>query len=170
MSAPWATEGDAHDFIDEATGYPVALRRGPAGAWCGYIGVPADHALHGKGYSTRIAKPDGWDTRSCDLDAIGVINVFCADAEEINTGFMPVDLCVRCHGGLTYADKGWWADDSRATWWFGFDCAHSGDLCPKHGAHSGDAYRDMDYAADAARRGAADLAALSNAEVRDALR
>ena len=43
------------------------------------------------------------------------------------------------HGGLTYCTSGW----------FGFDCAHAGDLVPKiaHLAHnySGDVYRDMGY-------------------------
>lgn len=162
----WLTEGDARDFIDEATGYPVALRRGPAGAWCGYIGVPTDHALHGKGYSHKISPPEGWAEREGSIDDVGVMNVFCADADEIKRGIVPVDLCVRCHGGLTYAGKGWWSGDDRASWWFGFDCAHSGDLSPKYPIHGGEVYRDVDYVADAARRGAADLAVLAKAEDR----
>jgi hypothetical protein len=162
----WLTEGDARDFIDESTGYPVALRRGPAGAWCGYVGVPADHALHGKGYSHKIKAPEGWAEREGSIDDVGVINVFCADADEIRIGVVPVDLCVRCHGGLTYAGEGWWDGDDRATWWFGFDCAHSGDLSPKYPIHGDEIYRNVEYAADAARRGAADLAVLANAEAR----
>ena len=43
------------------------------------------------------------------------------------------------HGGLTFSDKGW----------FGFDCAHVGDLVPRmnHLANddSGDVYRGMGY-------------------------
>jgi hypothetical protein len=48
-----------------------------------------------------------------------------------------VDVCV--HGGLTFSEEGW----------FGFDCAHAGDLVPKivHLAnnYSGDVYRSMGY-------------------------
>ncbi len=45
-------------------------------------------------------------------------------------GYGDVDVSV--HGGLTYADHsepGIWNKVSRF-WWFGFDCAHSGDKSP----------------------------------------
>lgn len=49
------------------------------------------------------------------------------------------DVAVDVHGGLTYSDK---CDgtichipkpgDSDEVWWFGFDCAHSGDFSPSY--------------------------------------
>jgi hypothetical protein len=42
------------------------------------------------------------------------------------------------HGGLTYSDE------SEGEWVIGFDCAHSGDLCPKY-LHSGGVYRTKEY-------------------------
>ena len=49
-----------------------------------------------------------------------------------------VDVCV--HGGLTFSEDGW----------FGFDCAHAGDLVPKMyalkgGHYSGETYKGMGY-------------------------
>lgn len=97
---------------------------------------------------------------------------------------------VRVHGGLTYADKcsghvchvpkPGEPDD---VWWFGFDCAHSGDLSPAMRArylHVGypfdsepynhkkalastaftDVYRDLDYVRAQTNRLAKQLAAV----------
>lgn len=48
---PWQTEPDREEWTDEATGYPcVAVRHPSMGHWCGYVGVPDGHPLHGKGY------------------------------------------------------------------------------------------------------------------------
>jgi len=52
------------------------------------------------------------------------------------------------HGGLTWARAFPGGENHPATddWWFGFDCAHAGDLTPGSGLHSGDdVYRDMIY-------------------------
>ena len=41
--------------------------------------------------------------------------------------------------------------ESDDVWWFGFDCAHSGDLVPSmlaFGASIGDDYRSLDYVID----------------------
>ena len=47
------------------------------------------------------------------------------------------------HGGLTFA--GTW--NSKNLWWFGFDCAHAGDLVFYEGCkpYEDDVYRDMEY-------------------------
>lgn len=101
---PWTTEPDRAEW--RHAGLPCLAVRGPefSGHWCGYVAVPPGHPLHGKGYS------------------------------EIDH-----DLAV--HGGLTYAHEcaghvchvpkpGEPAD----VWWFGFDCAHAGDLSPAYRA------------------------------------
>lgn len=84
----------------EHAGLPCIAHRGGAGAWCGYVGVPPGHPFHGKGY------------------------------EEIESQ-------IGAHGGLTYAEKcaGHICHVAKPgepddVWWFGFDCAHAGDLMP----------------------------------------
>ena len=38
------------------------------------------------------------------------------------------DVDVQVHGGLTFSEAD---DDDKLTWWFGFDCAHAGDISPE---------------------------------------
>lgn len=64
------------------------------------------------------------------------------------------------HGGLTFSDKARFSDVFKnKCWYFGFDCAHAGDLVPKMAEirskmpyedefvslFSGDEYRDLHY-------------------------
>jgi hypothetical protein len=99
-SGPWDSEPDLVEWRDEATGYPCLVVRGPMGALCGYVGVPPEHPWHGKEY-----------------------------------GDTPFECEV--HGGVTYSDKCAGhichvprPGESEHVWWFGFDCAHSGDVSP----------------------------------------
>lgn len=52
----------------------------------------------------------------------------------------------RVHGGLTFADN---RDDDKKLWWFGFDCAHAGDIMRMEGfkdiAMPGVTFKDVDY-------------------------
>lgn len=48
---------------------------------------------------------------------------------------------VEVHGGLTYSGK--MSDSDK--WWFGFDCAHFGDLVPFYSLVGREVYRDMRY-------------------------
>lgn len=48
----WDKEPDLVEWRDEATGYPCLVVRGPMGALCGYVGVPAGHPAHGKDYDS----------------------------------------------------------------------------------------------------------------------
>ncbi len=129
MSELWETEGDERDF--EAHGLKCAMRRGPVGQWCGYVGIPEGHPLFGE-----------------DCDAVSV------------------DV----HGGLTYADdnlpSSWKLKIGRKSlyvadgWWFGFDCAHAGDLMPEYRAMHphGYVYRDAAYVEHECRNLARQLA------------
>jgi hypothetical protein len=106
-AGPWVKEPDKVQWRDKATGLPCLIVRNThgTGALCGYVGVPASHSLYGKGYN---------------------------DAESI-----------RVHGGVTFADKcspqekeagichAVEAGEDDNVWWFGFDCSHAFDLCPK---------------------------------------
>ncbi len=128
----WDNEPDKIQWLDEETGLDCLMHRNHSGTWCGYVGIAESHPLFGKDYDS-------------------------------------VD--VEVHGGLTYADVCQQTGDEahgichvpiegrpEKMWWFGFDCAHGGDLMPvslairaKYGedAHTWmgrpDVYRDRAY-------------------------
>lgn len=140
-AGPWDSEPDKLQWPDAATGLPcLAVRHPFRGHWCGYVGVADGHPWYGKKWY--------------DVDAA-------------------------VHGGLTFASRcqpG--EDESRGVchipepgepdhvWWFGFDCAHSGDRSPQDEhyaltrgypftAHHGETYKPLAYV----QRECADLAA-----------
>lgn len=111
-SGPWDDEADREEW--RYRGLPCLIVRGGGGNLCGYVGVPPGHPWHGRGYGATYDNADG-----------RVIE-HSIDAEV--------------HGGLTYAarcqENGHICHVARPgepddVWWFGFDCAHSGDLRPK---------------------------------------
>lgn len=106
LRGEWDREPDKAQWQDVTTGFPCLIVRGPSGALCGYVGLPEGHQFYGKDYDA----PD-----------------------------------VEVHGGLTFANKCTESDDEAAhichvpgpgepdnVWWFGFDCAHSGDVSPSY--------------------------------------
>lgn len=139
-SGPWQDEPDKVQWVDEGTGLDCLIVRGPSGALCGYVGVGPDHPWHGKGYSRCL--------RDCGED-------WCSHS--------PGTL-VEVHGGLTFADACAESEDPshgichvpepgrpEHVWWFGFDCAHSGDVTPASNARMSwrasydEHYRDLGY-------------------------
>lgn len=124
---PWKDEPDKVQWRDEATGLPCLIVRGPVGSWCGYVGVGRSHPYHGLGYNDLYEK----------------------------------DMDVSVHGGLTFANGCSHGDNPGQSichivepgeddniHWFGFDCAHGGDLSPSPTMYSYTTravYRDMAY-------------------------
>ncbi len=145
---PWFREDNKVDF--EADGFRCAMRRGPLGSWCGYVGVPSAHSWFGLTYNATI-KPTKDMLGPRDMQDFGPIDLLCAalsqkDIEEE----MSISLAMRVHGGITYSDDHAPYSEPDGLWWFGFDCAHSGDLIPSLAEnwrldHSGDTYRDQSY-------------------------
>lgn len=119
---PWQHEPDHVEWKDENTGLPCMIHRGPSGALCGYVGVPASH----KFYEESYYEPD--------VDVHGGLTY----ADKCQHGPAGESICHVPEPG-----------DSDDVWWLGFDCAHAGDVCPKytsyHECHSYGAYRDLDY-------------------------
>jgi hypothetical protein len=141
---PWQDEPDKIHWVDPATDLDCLMVRGPVGAWCGYVAVTEDHPWFNVGYS------------SCTID--------CDD-----------DYCykhapegqIEVHGGLTYSNFCQETNDPAEgichvplpgrpdrVWWFGFDCAHAGDLGPQTekffrergiSGMLGNVYRDRQY-------------------------
>lgn len=141
---PWTGEPDKMQWMDEKSGYPCLIVRNHKGGGhlCGYVGVPTSHPLHGKDYET----PD-----------------------------------VSVHGGLTFADKCQGKTDGIChevaegepdnVWWFGFDCAHSGDLSPYYDSkyqlcRAVESYKDIGYVRAETLRLAAQLKALETNQPR----
>jgi hypothetical protein len=144
---PWQREPSKVQWVDAATGFPCLIVRGPGGSLCGYAGVPPGHPLH--------------KTDDSEFDVHGGVTFTggCAHSTDESQGI--------CH----IPEPGT-SDD---IWWFGFDCAHLGDLMPemlnispKHGESMRgtiyeEHYRDVDYVAGEARSLAKQLAELARA-------
>ena len=122
---PWQSEPDKRQWQDEATGLPCLIVRGPSGALCGYVGVPSTHPEHG-----------------ADYDHVGV---------EVHWGLTFSDSCAHSaeDTGICHVPG---EGDPDNVWWFGFDCAHSGDFCPRRestlrhlGLGRADVYRDISF-------------------------
>lgn len=149
-SEPWHYEPDRLSGVDDVTGYATQVARGPGGHLCGYVGVPAGHPWFGKSYSDKVDVPQSVIERPIDMDKVGVINLFCArlSAEDASNGRLDIVLAIDVHGGLTYAASKAPFCEPDGLWWFGFDCAHAGDLTPTYAARygsSGGVYRDLGY-------------------------
>lgn len=137
---PWQSEPDELRYTHDEAGYAVAIIRTKGGHLCGYVCVPSDHPAHGKGYYHS--------TFDCDEDGNETHKTLSPVEEDINA--------ITVHGGLTFAVRGehaWVGEAENGGWWFGFDCAHSGDVSPGYikrwrelGLRDDDAqYRDMEY-------------------------
>lgn len=101
---PWNHEEDHAVWVDPATGLDCMINRGPAGALCGYVGVPPSNFAHGRDYQDLNVVVHGGLTYS----------KACQEDGEI------------CH----VPEPGREHD----IWWLGFDCAHFTDVMPKHDA------------------------------------
>lgn len=104
---PWDAEPDKKQWTDEATGLPCLIVRGPSGALCGYVGVSQGHPHFEQSY---------WGV---DVEVHGGLTFAdhcCPHPEDEGRGI--------CH----LVEDG----DDDNVWWLGFDCAHSGDTCPKY--------------------------------------
>lgn len=131
-NGPWAAEPDRVEWRDTATGYPcLMLRHATLGHWCGYVAINPDHPLYEKDYCWRDENDE-----------------YCDPGVEV-------------HGGLTFAAPCQAQDDVKHVchtpipgepdnvWWFGFDCAHYGDLSPFQTAYRAptcrEVYKDVEF-------------------------
>ena len=130
-------EPDKIQWRDEETSLPCLVHRGPSGAWCGYVGVDNSHPMYEKNYN---------DVPIDDLHGGLTFSDFCQQSDENGKGI--------CH--IT--------DNHEKVWWFGFDCAHIGDVCPKWDGelqNFGDysSYKNLSYVKDEVKSLAKQLAA-----------
>jgi hypothetical protein len=57
-----------------------------------------------------------------DMDETGIFNVFCWDGESVTPAIL-----LKVHGGITFSDNDLNYPIPSDLYWYGFDCAHSGD-------------------------------------------
>ncbi|RSE90771.1 hypothetical protein [Achromobacter aegrifaciens] len=106
---------------------------------CGYVGVPAGHPLFGIQYS----QPCVALMRPAEDETIGKrspLALLCAAGDEHR--MQAPEIVFDVHGGITYSNGTADYPVPSALWWFGFDCAHSGDR--SHGGTDG-VMRSLDY-------------------------
>jgi hypothetical protein len=160
----WDSEPDKIQFEDEATKMPCLIVRGPSGSLCGYVGVSEGHPLFGIDYSScslKEAKPKGitegdekfgeWSRERSRKQLICSEKGYCSHTPE---------SILEVHGGITFTSFCHESKDHHGichipakgepdkVWWFGFDCAHSGDESPAYDRISSDdyaSYKDIDY-------------------------
>lgn len=132
---PWIDEPDKMQWRDDATGLACLAVRNRYGAWCGYVGVPPTHPLHGVDY---------FDDRLLDADVHGGLT-YCGDCEHGD------EATAICHVPA--------AGEPDDVWWLGFDCGHTCDYTPGRRSileeslamrgvprdDSSTAYRTLDY-------------------------
>lgn len=137
----WHNEPDKIQWTDFETGLPCLIVRGPTGALCGYVGVPATHSLYGK------------STDCCEVIVHGGLTFasICQHGIDESIGV--------CHvPGPGESDN---------VFWLGFDCAHAGDVCPAYlslhgkGIHEWETYRSVTYVRDEVIKLAKQLAMIS---------
>lgn len=97
----------------EAFGFRCEVRSNRIGYNCGYVGLPAGHPWFGKSYDACLLGDDCPTVAERAADPDGYHSCY---------NHSP-DARVEVHGGLTFAQAG----ERDGLWWFGFDCAHSGD-------------------------------------------
>ena len=127
----WQAEPDKVQWPDEATGLPcLAVRHPSSGHWCGYVGVAEGHPLYGVGYD------DAYDRIEIDVHGGLTYANACAPSETEKSGVRHVPS----------------EGEPDHVWWFGFDCAHSGDLQPAYAARypelshfDDESYRSLGY-------------------------
>lgn len=152
-AGPWMNEPDKRQWQDPTTGLPCLIVRNRFGALCGYVGVAPGHPFYGIEYSECL--------HHCGED-------FCEHSPS---------SVLEVHGEITYAapcqsdeqDVGRTIchlpepGEAHDLWWFGFDCAHAGDVCPglpqilPFLTFPGDEYRDLAYVEAEVTRLAAQL-------------
>lgn len=133
---PWESEPDKMEWRHK--GVPCLIVRGPMGALCGYAAVSEGHPYYSKGYSECVVKK--CKKKDCYSHSPRL---------KVHGGLTFADFCHEdgkiCHVALP--------GEPEKVWWFGFDCAHAGDLLPKWNEKRefeglrgfGDIYATIDY-------------------------
>jgi hypothetical protein len=178
----WQSEPDKKQWLDEGTGYPCLIVRGPSGALCGYVGVPRGHPHYGKHYDhedisvevhggltfsdlcAEAPTREAWERfkeRGRRAQAEAKRYPYGDSARFLRERILELEnygAFVTWHEAAKICHRVEAGEDD-AVWWFGFDCAHAWDLTPGYRALSrhfrsddDDVYRDQGYVEDECRK------------------
>ncbi len=109
------------DWTTQA-GFRAVVTMSDMGHRCGYVGVAPGHPLHGVEYGHTCAAIQAPDD-DAPVGKRGVISLLCATPERMTSPELAFDV----HGSLTYSGGNGKYPVESDLWWFGYDCAHSGD-------------------------------------------
>lgn len=124
----YKTENDRYiiERVFEHAGYTCVVTFGSMAYRCGYVGIPSNHPLFGKGYDDYL------EIKKSDIEGRKVSGIFpligaCLDDDER----VRIEAYFQCHGGIAYAGGGKQSKYPIESdlWWFGFDCGHYCDKC-----------------------------------------
>lgn len=126
----WKYEPDKRQWLDEETGLPCLIVRGPSGALCGYVGVGKDHPFYQLDYSNEKL----W---GIDVHGGLTFSNHCYEPSDPSKKDPSKYVCHLVEDG-----------EEDKVWWLGFDCAHSGDMCPGRSyrlCFGDDTYKSLNY-------------------------
>lgn len=138
---PWTDEPDEETFEHAGLACRI-IRHSRSGGLCGYVRVSEAHPLYGKGYSDAVPDSMRKSAKAALQSPLGkrsVFTILTLDPPEAPS----IDILFDVHGSLSFAGELHGVEGH----WFGFDCAHSGDLKPDYEYSFGDdcEYRDIEY-------------------------
>jgi hypothetical protein len=148
---PWDEEPDLENLTTAEGFDALVFRTSWNGSFCGYVGVPPSHPWYGKEYGAAVKMTEKQAKEPVDIDRVSVISLFMMAASDTDPDDeASIDCIIRVHGGLTYSGFGRERFGEKPDfWYFGFDCAHSGDMSPatasRYGFGLDERYRDIDY-------------------------
>lgn len=90
---------------------------------CGYVRIPEDHPLFGIDYSDDVIDCHDY-LKDKEVGKRSPISIFCAAGRDLHDAAILFD----CHGGITFSGKLGHDGKDQEGFWYGYDCAHSGDL------------------------------------------
>lgn len=107
---------------------------------CGYVAVGPDHPLFGVNYNEEtdvLIPPD-------ENETVGKRSPIILLSLSFGGPLTVPDVVMDVHGGLTYSEQD---ENDPNLWWFGFDCAHAGDLTMTHIKHdfTEGEFRSLEY-------------------------
>jgi hypothetical protein len=144
---PWQQEPDRLEW--RYNGVPCLIVRNMMGALCGYAAVGPTHPWYGSYYGDCVAGckeipqqpiedlPNMKIPQSLQERHLEMKNYPC---RENRTPDHSPETIVEVHGGLTFSgpcQEGGaichraLPGEPTSVWWFGFDCAHAGDVVPE---------------------------------------
>ena len=140
----WQHEPDEHRWTDGETGYRCAiLRHEKFGTLCGYVAVPPEHPWYGLPHNALVRLPREIYDQPRAIEEINPFGLFVAASSGRDPDDqLEISTALAVHGGITFSGP---IDELGGAYWFGFDCAHAGDVLPRFQQPLPGEYRTIAY-------------------------